>query len=108
MRGLAAPMAVAVVIAAATLGFVPEQLLGQLAGPDNPLAVPVAAALPRPGLLTQGDQSPPLFAPVIPKLADAVPSAEVSRLTGAGHFIQAELPEAYVEALATFAHRHTT
>jgi uncharacterized protein len=48
VRGLAAPMAVAVAIAAAIVGFVPEQLLGQLAGPDNPLAVPVAAALGAP------------------------------------------------------------
>jgi len=57
---------------------------------------------PRPVLLTQGDQSPPAFAPVITKLAEALPSAEVSRFTGAGHIIQAEQPEEYAEAITAF------
>ena len=63
---------------------------------------------PRPVLLTQGDQSPPLFAPVITKLAEALPSTEVSTIAGVGHVPHVEDPEAYVEALATYAHRHTT
>jgi uncharacterized protein len=44
-RGLALPMVLAVALAAAIIGFVPEQLLARLAGPDNPLAVPTAAVL---------------------------------------------------------------
>lgn len=48
LERLAAPMAVAVAVAAAILGVVPETLLGQLAGPDNPLAVPAAAVLGAP------------------------------------------------------------
>jgi len=39
----------------------------------------------RPALLTQGDQIPPLFTAVIPRLAEALPSAEMSTFKGAGH-----------------------
>lgn len=48
VRRLAAPMAVAVAIAAVIVGFGPHQLVERLAGPDNPLAVPAAAALGAP------------------------------------------------------------
>ncbi len=63
---------------------------------------------PRPVLLTQGDQSPPLFAPVIPRLTEALPSAEVGTLSGAGHFVQAENPHDYAEAITSFVLSHTT
>jgi pimeloyl-ACP methyl ester carboxylesterase len=63
---------------------------------------------PHPVLLTQGDQSPPLFPPVVTKLAEALPSAEMSTYAGVGHVPHMEDPEAYVKALTTFAHRHTT
>jgi uncharacterized protein len=45
VRGLALPMVLAVALAAAIIGFVPDQLLARLAGPDNPVAVPTAAVL---------------------------------------------------------------
>lgn len=45
VRGLLLPMVLAVTLAAAILGFVPEQLLARVAGPGNPLAVPAAALL---------------------------------------------------------------
>jgi uncharacterized protein len=48
VRGLALPMVVAVAVAAAIVGLVPEQLLARFAGPDNPLAVPTAAVLGAP------------------------------------------------------------
>jgi uncharacterized protein len=48
VRGLALPMVLAVALAAAIIGLVPEQLLARLAGPDNPLAVPTAAVLGAP------------------------------------------------------------
>ncbi|QBI20099.1 hypothetical protein ER308_11345 [Egibacter rhizosphaerae] len=48
VRALAVPMAVAVAIAATIVGFVPDQLVARLAGPDNPLAVPAAAVLGAP------------------------------------------------------------
>jgi uncharacterized protein len=48
LRGLAAPMVLAVAAAAAIVGFVPEQWLVGVAGPGNPLAVPAAAVLGAP------------------------------------------------------------
>lgn len=45
VRGLAVPMVIAVAIAIAIIGYVPQDLVGRWAGPDNPLAVPVAALL---------------------------------------------------------------
>jgi len=62
----------------------------------------------RPALLTQGDQSPPVFPPVITRLAEALPSAEVQKITGAGHPIMVEQPEDFAEAITGFIHRHTT
>jgi pimeloyl-ACP methyl ester carboxylesterase len=61
----------------------------------------------RPVLLTQGDQSPPMFAPVISKLAEALPAAEVGRFMGAGHPVQVEQPEDYAEAITAFAFKNT-
>ena len=63
---------------------------------------------PRPVLLTQGDQSPPPYAPVITKLVGALPSAEVHTFTEAGHVPHTEDPEAYFEELSDFIRRHTT
>jgi len=62
---------------------------------------------PGPALLTQGDQSPPQYAPVITKLAEALPSVEVRTLTGVGHLPHMEHPDTYVDALSTFIHQHT-
>jgi len=62
----------------------------------------------RPALLTNGDQSPPVFPPVITKLVDAMPSAEVQEFTGAGHPIMVEQPDHYAEAITAFIRRHTT
>ncbi len=61
----------------------------------------------RPALLTQGDRSPPVFPAVITRLAEALPSAEVSRFTGAGHPIHTEQPETYADAITDFVHGHT-
>ncbi|WP_405957984.1 permease [Streptomyces phaeochromogenes] len=47
-RSLAIPLIVSVAIAAAILGLVPQELVARLAGPGNPLAVPVAAVLGAP------------------------------------------------------------
>jgi pimeloyl-ACP methyl ester carboxylesterase len=43
------------------------------------------AAYAGPILLTCGDQSPPVFAAVVAKLAEALPQAEVRVIAGAGH-----------------------
>ena len=61
----------------------------------------------RPALLTLGDQTAPMFPPIITKLAEALPSAEVQELTGAGHPVQAEQPEDFAEAINDFVRRHT-
>lgn len=63
---------------------------------------------PQPVLLTQGDQSPPLFKLVIPRLTEALPSAQVSKFSGAGHIIQLDQPEDYAKAILTFIRKHTT
>lgn len=47
-RGLALPMVVAVALAAAIVELVPHEVVGRLAGPDNPFAVPAAALLGAP------------------------------------------------------------
>ncbi|TVP67751.1 MAG: alpha/beta hydrolase [Nitriliruptor sp.] len=65
-------------------------------------------AFPRPVVLTFGDQSPPQYAPVITRLAEALPRVEVSTLTGVGHVPHMEHPEAYVEAVTAFVQKHTT
>ncbi|MGE0824839.1 MAG: alpha/beta fold hydrolase [Candidatus Binatia bacterium] len=56
----------------------------------------------KPALLTLGDQSPPTFAPVVTKLAAALPHVEVVTFPGAGHIPHATHPAAYVEAIVAF------
>jgi len=63
---------------------------------------------PRPVLLTQGGSESPLFAPIITKFAEALPSVEIRTLAGVGHVAHVEDPEAYVDVHATFIHGHTT
>ncbi len=65
------------------------------------------SAFAHPALLTLGDQSPPQYAPVITKLAEALPSVEVRTLTGVGHVPHMEDPETYVETLTAFVHEQT-
>jgi pimeloyl-ACP methyl ester carboxylesterase len=60
----------------------------------------------RPALLTLGDQTAPLFPPVITKLAEAMPSAEVQQFTEAGHPIMVEQPKDFAEAIAVFVRKH--
>ena len=60
----------------------------------------------RPVLLTLGDQSPPIFAPVVARLAEAFPNAEVITFPGAGHVLHVTHPDAYVEAIIAFIRLH--
>ena len=60
----------------------------------------------KPVLLTRGDESPPTFAPVIARLASALPHAEVVTLPGAGHIPHATHPDAFVEAVLAFTRQH--
>lgn len=60
----------------------------------------------RPVLLTTGEQSPPTFAPVIRKLAGALPRAEVVMLPRAGHIPHVTHPDLYVETMTGFVRKH--
>jgi pimeloyl-ACP methyl ester carboxylesterase len=64
-------------------------------------------AFPHPALLTVGDQSPATFAPVVTRLGNALPRAEIHTFHGAGHNPQATHPDAYVDTITTFARKHT-
>lgn len=59
-------------------------------------------AFSRPALLTGGELSPPMFAAVIAKLAEVLPSVEVLTIAGAGHIPHATHPEVYVQAIMGF------
>jgi pimeloyl-ACP methyl ester carboxylesterase len=61
----------------------------------------------RPVLLTLGDQSPPIFAPVVRKLAEALPRAKVHTFAGAGHIPHVTHPDAYVEAIGSFVRKNS-
>jgi pimeloyl-ACP methyl ester carboxylesterase len=56
-----------------------------------------------PVLLTQGDQSPPFFSKVIARLEEAMDSAEVRTLPGAGHVPHMTHPAEYVGVISRFA-----
>jgi pimeloyl-ACP methyl ester carboxylesterase len=60
------------------------------------------AAFDRPLQLTYGDQSPPMFEPIIDVLAAALPQAERTLLPGAGHVPQLTEPERYAQAVTEF------
>jgi len=62
---------------------------------------------PLPVLLTTGDQSPPLFAPVVTRLVDILPSAETVSIKGAGHIPHETHPDVCVEAISTFILKHS-
>lgn len=55
-----------------------------------------------PVLFTQGDQSPLFFSKVIARLAEAIDSAEVRTMPGAGHVPHMTHPGEYVSAISRF------
>ena len=63
-------------------------------------------ALERPVLLSLGGQSPPMFEPVIRKLAQALPSAELHVFEDAGHAAHLTHADEYVDTLRRFVRRH--
>ena len=69
------------------------------------------AATPAPALLTEGAASPPLFEPVLERLAATLPRAQRHRFLGAGHLPHLTHPDDYLEAVTDFAspiERHST
>ncbi|MEX2127759.1 MAG: alpha/beta hydrolase [Xanthobacteraceae bacterium] len=65
-------------------------------------------AFPHPSLLTIGDQSPAMFAPVVAKLADVLPSTTVHTFPGAGHIPHVTHSNAYIEAITAFIRKNPT
>ncbi len=61
---------------------------------------------PHPVLLTKGDRSTPAFEPIVTKLAEAMPMAEVSEFKGAGHVPHVEKPREYVATVTAFIEKH--
>jgi pimeloyl-ACP methyl ester carboxylesterase len=62
----------------------------------------------RPSLLTTGNQSPPIFAPLIAKLAYALPKVKTITLAGAGHIPHVTHPDAYIEIIRKFIGKNST
>ncbi|MGH1564801.1 alpha/beta fold hydrolase [Mumia sp. DW29H23] len=60
------------------------------------------AAYGGPVLVTSGEQSPPIFAPVAPYLARLLPQARHLVYAGAGHVPQVTHPDAFVAAVTDF------
>lgn len=56
----------------------------------------------KPALLTLGDQSPPIFAPVVARLAEVLPRVTVATIAGAGHIPHATHPDAYARGIVEF------
>ena len=65
--------------------------------------LPALGRLQIPLRLTQGTESPPLFAPAIAAFLEAVPQATSETIEGAGHVPQLTMPERYAETIASFA-----
>jgi pimeloyl-ACP methyl ester carboxylesterase len=58
-----------------------------------------------PVLLTLGETSPPAFAPVVARLAEALPRAEVRTIRGAGHIPHITSADAYCQLIRDFIGR---
>jgi pimeloyl-ACP methyl ester carboxylesterase len=54
-------------------------------------------------LLTQGDQSPPFYAKIVARLADAVEAVEVKTLAGVGHWPEGTHPAEHIAVISEFA-----
>lgn len=61
----------------------------------------------RPALLTLGGRSPPMFAPVVRRLARALPRVTVQGFEEAGHVPHSTHPRAYAAAILAFIRRHS-
>lgn len=59
-----------------------------------------------PVLLTLGDQSPPMFEPIVRILAAAHPRAEVLTFPGAGHVPHVTHPNEFAEAITSFIEKN--
>ena len=77
--------------------------LGELRDPDAfAIDVDVLAAISMPLLLTDGDASPPMFAPIIACLAASLPDAHWHTFAGTGHVPQLTHLDEYVATITGF------
>lgn len=78
--------------------------LDEVADPEMlTLAPSTLTTFPHPVLLSEGDQSPPLFAAVLAQLAAVLPRRQRHTFPGAGHNPHLTHPEQYAAAIAAFA-----
>ena len=59
-------------------------------------------AFSKPVLLTTGGHSPPLFAPLVARIAAALPAAQLHAFPDAGHIPHVTHPDSYIAAIADF------
>ncbi|MGE5226511.1 MAG: alpha/beta fold hydrolase, partial [Planctomycetaceae bacterium] len=64
------------------------------------------AAISVPIRLLRGADSEPIFGEIVAHVARALPAADVVVLEGATHATYASAPEAFAEAVASFAEAH--
>ena len=55
-----------------------------------------------PTLLSQGDASPPMFAPIAQRVGDAIPGVSRHTFTGAGHVPHMTHPDDYISVVSSF------
>jgi len=66
-----------------------------------------AGAFSKPVLLTTGDKSPPMFSPVVSRVAKAFPNTETHRFPEAGHIPHVTHPDAFVGVVRDFVDRRS-
>ncbi|WP_116998277.1 alpha/beta fold hydrolase [Desertimonas flava] len=77
--------------------------LGELRDPDAlTIDLDALVAIPMPLLLTDGDASPPMFAPIMACLTASLPGARRHTFAGAGHVPQLTHPDEYVSTITDF------
>ncbi|ABS25796.1 alpha/beta fold hydrolase [Anaeromyxobacter sp. Fw109-5] len=77
--------------------------LAEIEDPDAlALDLPALRAFRGPVLLTQGDQSPPLYGPILDRVAAALPQATRHTFAGAGHVPQVSHPRDFVRRIEAF------
>lgn len=77
--------------------------LGELNDPDAlTIDLDALSAVPMPLLLTEGDASPPMFAPILARVRAAVPDAQRHTFSGAGHVPHITHPGDYVGTMTDF------
>lgn len=80
-----------------------SMMIEELTGPPYTLSSEGAATIGVPALVISGDQSHPSLRAIARTLFEALPDARWSELAGAGHVTYAERPDAFAEAVASFA-----